>query len=40
MNYWNPDVEVCGLSELVANALIIEGEKRQDLPEGLRTMVL
>ncbi|HHB75614.1 MAG TPA: (Fe-S)-binding protein [Desulfobulbus sp.] len=39
MNYWNPDVEVCGLSELVANALIIDGEKRQELPEGLRTMV-
>ncbi len=39
MNYWNPDVEVCGLSELVGNALVIEGEERQDLTEGLRTMV-
>ncbi len=39
MNYWNPDVEVCGVSELVGNALVIEGEKRADLTEGLRTMV-
>ena len=39
MNYWNPDVDVCGVSELVGNALVIEGEKRADLTEGLRTMV-
>lgn len=39
MNYWNPAVEVCGLTELVANALVQEGENRPDLPEGLRTMV-
>ncbi len=39
MQYWNPDVEVCGVSELVGNALVIEGEKRADLTEGLRTMV-
>jgi Fe-S oxidoreductase len=24
--YWNPDVGVCGITELVANALIMEGE--------------
>ncbi|MBM9616114.1 (Fe-S)-binding protein [Desulfobulbus rhabdoformis] len=39
MNYWVPQVEVAGLSELVGNALVIEGEQRQDLTEGLRTMV-
>jgi len=39
MDYWNPDVQVCGVSELVGNALVIEGEKRADLTEGLRTMV-
>jgi Fe-S oxidoreductase len=27
MDYWVPQVNVCGLSELVANALIMEGEK-------------
>jgi Fe-S oxidoreductase len=27
MEYWNPDVEVSGVSELVGNALIMEGEK-------------
>ena len=39
MNYWVPQVEVAGLSELVGNALVIEGEQRQDLTEGLRTLV-
>lgn len=39
MDYWIPEVEVCGLTELVANALVQEGENRPDLPEGLRTMV-
>jgi Fe-S oxidoreductase len=39
MDYWNPDVQVCGVSELVGNALVIQGEKRADLTEGLRTMV-
>jgi len=34
MEYWNPDVEVCGVSELVGNALIMEGEKERD--SGLR----
>ncbi len=34
MQYWNPDVEVCGLSELVGNALIMEGEKERET--GLR----
>ncbi len=34
MNYWNPDVNVCGLSELVGNALIMEGEKERET--GLR----
>lgn len=39
MNYWVPEVQVAGLSELVGNALVIEGEQRQDLTEGLRTLV-
>ncbi|WP_457573155.1 sulfate reduction electron transfer complex DsrMKJOP subunit DsrK [Desulfolithobacter sp.] len=39
MGYWNPEVEVCGVSELVGNALVIEGENRQELTEGLRTLV-
>lgn len=34
MQYWNPDVEVCGVSELVGNALIMEGEKERET--GLR----
>ncbi|MEW6500380.1 MAG: sulfate reduction electron transfer complex DsrMKJOP subunit DsrK [Thermodesulfobacteriota bacterium] len=34
MNYWNPDVSVCGLSELVGNALVMEGEKERET--GLR----
>ena len=34
MGYWNPDVEVCGISELVGNALIMDGEKERD--SGLR----
>jgi Fe-S oxidoreductase len=39
MNYWIPGVQVAGLSELVGNALVIEGENRQELTEGLRTLV-
>ncbi len=39
MDYWVPGVEVAGLSELVGNALVIEGEQRQELTEGLRTLV-
>ncbi len=39
MNYWVPEVEVCGLSELVGNALVLEGENRQELDEGLRTLI-
>jgi Fe-S oxidoreductase len=39
MNYWVPEVEVAGVSELVGNALVIEGENRQELTEGLRTLV-
>jgi len=39
MDYWIPDVKVCGVSELVGNALVIDGEKRQEMDEGLRTMV-
>ncbi len=31
MMYWNPDVEVCGLSELVGNALIMDGEKKRTM---------
>lgn len=38
-NYWNPGVGVCGVSELVGNAIVQEGETREDLDEGLRTMV-
>ncbi|MFZ5775949.1 MAG: sulfate reduction electron transfer complex DsrMKJOP subunit DsrK [Thermodesulfobacteriota bacterium] len=34
MNYWNPDVNVCGLSELVGNALVMDGEKERET--GLR----
>lgn len=34
MEYWNPGVEVCGISEMVGNALIMEGEKERD--SGLR----
>jgi hypothetical protein len=34
MEYWNPDVEVCGISELVGNALIMDGEKVRET--GLR----
>ena len=34
MNYWNPDVSVCGVSELVGNALVMEGEKERET--GLR----
>lgn len=49
MNYWNPGTNVCGLSELVGNALVMDNEKRamgygadgteSELPDGLRTMV-
>ena len=39
MGYWVPDVRVCGLSELVGNSLILEGEDRQELDDGLRTML-
>ncbi len=49
MDYWNPGCGVCGLSELVGNALIMDNEKRamgydaegneSELPDGLRTMV-
>ena len=39
MDYWVPEVTVAGVSELVGNALVFEGEKRQDLTEGLRTLV-
>lgn len=39
MNYWVPEVQVAGLSELVGNALVIEGENRQELTEGLRTLL-
>ncbi len=34
MDYWNPGVDVCGVSELVGNALIMEGEKERET--GLR----
>jgi len=40
-NYWTPEVAVCGLTELVGNAIVQEneGENRAVLDEGLRTMV-
>ena len=38
MNYWNPDVRVCGLSELVGNAIVLDGETREELDDGLRTL--
>jgi len=31
MDYWVPGVDVCGLHELVANALVFEGEKKRTL---------
>ena len=33
MDYWTPDVGVCGAHELLANALVMTGEKKrtQDL---------
>jgi Fe-S oxidoreductase len=39
MDYWVPEVRVYGLSELVANSLVMEGEQRQELDDGLRTMI-
>lgn len=39
MNYWNPGCDVCGVSELVGNALVMEGENRQELTEGFRTLL-
>jgi Fe-S oxidoreductase len=39
MDYWVPEVSVAGVSELVGNALVIKGEKRQELTEGLRTLL-
>ncbi|MGR0482061.1 MAG: sulfate reduction electron transfer complex DsrMKJOP subunit DsrK [Candidatus Electronema sp. V4] len=39
MDYWVPGVSVAGVSELVGNALVIEGENRQELTEGLRTLL-
>ncbi|MBU0729901.1 MAG: (Fe-S)-binding protein [Proteobacteria bacterium] len=30
MEYWNPNVGVCGVSELVGNSLIMDGEKERD----------
>jgi hypothetical protein len=31
MEYWVPDVTVAGVSELVANALVMEGENDRSL---------
>ncbi len=30
MDYWNPGVKVCGVSELVGNSLIMDGEKERE----------
>jgi Fe-S oxidoreductase len=38
MDYWNPDVQVAGLTELVGNALVFENEQRGEMEEGLRTI--
>jgi len=29
LNYWVPGVEVCGVHELVGNAIVLEGEKER-----------
>ena len=34
MNYWNPGVQVCGVHELLGNALVMTGEKKRE--ENLR----
>lgn len=39
MDYWNPEVGVCGITELVGNAIVLEGETRGELDEGLRTLL-
>ena len=39
MSYWNPNVGVCGISELVGNAIVLDGENRAELDEGLRTLL-
>ena len=39
VDYWNPNCGVCGVTELVGNAIVLEGETRGELDEGLRTMV-
>lgn len=49
MDYWNPGTGVCGISELVGNALVMDNEKRamgydaegneSELPDGFRTML-
>jgi hypothetical protein len=31
MEYWVPDVEVTGLTEMVGNALIMPGEGKRDM---------
>ena len=38
-DYWTPNVGVCGITELVGNALVLEGENRAELDEGLRTLI-
>ena len=34
MRYWVPGVEVCGVHELLGNALVMKGEKKRE--ENLR----
>ena len=34
MRHWNPGVEVCGVHELLGNALVMKGEKKRE--ENLR----
>jgi hypothetical protein len=31
MQYWVPEVDVCGVHELVGNALVMRGEKEREL---------
>ena len=38
MEYWNPNVGVCGISELVGNALIMDGGKERDQDLGFEEL--
>ena len=38
MDYWVPGVDVAGVHELVANALIIKGEKKRTMAQTFANM--